>query len=87
MFFPFKPLKGNFLKCTPSGWCHETSIFKIHTPLHIELGPMALGTARGEALCQATIRQPLEGAIYPTKTKSLFYNLNVWYSWPLWAST
>lgn len=38
--------------------------------------------------CESVVNwQPLEGAIYPTKTKSLFYNLNVWYSWPLWAST
>jgi len=48
---------------------------------------MAFGSARRETLSQPTIRKTLEGVIHPTKTKSLFYNLNVWYSSPLWAST
>lgn len=78
MFFPFKPLKGNFLKCTPSGWRHQPPVFQIHTPLHIQLCPMALGTARGEPLRKSAIRKFLQCAVNPSEAESFFHNIDVW---------
>jgi len=77
MFFPFKPLKGNFLKCTPSSRCHKATVFKIDASVNIQLGPMALGTARGEALCQAAIWQSLERTVYPSEAERFFHNIYV----------
>ena len=36
MFFPFKPLKGNFLKCTPSGFFRN-----IDVGLYVRWGSIA----------------------------------------------
>ena len=66
----------------------QSSIFKIHTSVHVQLSPMALWSARREALGQLTIRKTLEGTIYPPETKSFFHNFNIWDSWPLgWTLT
>jgi hypothetical protein len=49
---------------------------------------MAFGSARRETLSQPTIRKTLEGAVYPSETKSLFHNFDVRNSWPLrWTLT
>ena len=76
-----------FLKRLSTGFSHQASIFKIHASVHVQLSPMALWSARREALSQPTIRQPLQCRVNPTETKSFFHNLNVWYSWPLWTFT
>jgi hypothetical protein len=49
---------------------------------------MALRSARREALSQPTIWKPLEGAIYPSETKSFFHHFDVRNSWPIgWTLT
>ena len=66
---------------------HQTSIFKFHASMLVQLSPMAFSSARREALSQPTIRKPLEGAVYPSEAKGLFHHINVWYSLPLGAFT
>jgi hypothetical protein len=49
---------------------------------------MAFSSARIETLSQPTIRKTLEGAVYPSETKSLFHNFDVRNSWTLrWTLT
>ena len=76
-----------FLKSSSACLSQQSSIFKIHTSVHVQLSPMALRSARREALSQPPIGQPLQYRVNPTETKSFFHNLNVWYSWPLWTFT
>ena len=73
------------LKRSSAGLSHQSSVFKIHASVHVQLSPMTVCSARREALSQSAIWQPLEGAVYPTKTKSLFHYFDVRNSWPLWA--
>ena len=67
---------------------HQSSVFKIHASVHIQLSPMAFGSARREALSQPTIGKPLKCAIYPSEAKRLFHYFDVRDSWPLgWTFT
>ena len=43
----------------------------------IQLGPMTVPAARGETLCQTTIRKFLEGAVNPSEAKSIFHDINI----------
>ena len=77
-----------FLKRSSAGFSHQSSIFKIHASVHVQLSPMAFSSARRETLSQPTIRKTLEGTIYPPETKSLFNYFNVWNSRPIrWTLT
>ena len=65
------------LKCVPACRCHETTVFKIHTSIHIQSGPMAVLTARGQPLCQSPVRKLLQGAVNPSEAQCLFHDINV----------
>ena len=56
-------------KCIPSGGCHQSSVFKIDAAVHVEFCPMTLLAARGETLCQATIRKSLKCAVNPSEAE------------------
>ena len=64
-------------ECTPSGWCHQSTIFKIDASVHVELGPVTLLAARGETLCQAPIRKSLKCAVNPAEAECFFDHVNV----------
>ena len=68
-----------------SGWGHEAALLEIRASVHVKFRPMTVLAARGEALDEAPVRQPLEGAVNPSEAKCLFHDFDVWYSWPLWA--
>ena len=70
------------LKSASASVGHQASIFKIPVSFHIQLCPMAFGSARGEALHQPPVGKPLQSRIYPPETKSLFNHFNVWNSRP-----
>ncbi len=76
------PCDSNAIECTPAGFSHQASVFKIHASVYVQLSPMAFGAARREALSQPTIGKPFKCAIYPSETKRLFHHFNVWNSWP-----
>ena len=65
------------LKCTFPRWCHQTAVFEIHAAVHVELGPVTLLAARGETLCQATIRKSLKCAVNPAEAECFFDYVNV----------
>lgn len=76
------------LKSSSACLSHQSSIFKIHTSVHVQLSPMAFRSARREALSQPTIGKSLKGTVYPSETKSLVHHFNVWNSRPFgWALT
>ena len=68
-----------------SGWGHEAALLEIHASVHVKFRPMAVLAARGEALDEAPVRQPLEGAVDPTEAESLFHDFNIWNRWPFWT--
>ena len=77
-----------FLKRLSTSLGHQSSIFKFHTSVHVQLSPMAFRSARREALSQPTIGKPFKCAIYPSETKRLFHYFDVRNSWPLgWTLT
>ena len=77
-----------FLKRLSTGFSHQASVFKIHASVHVQLSPMALRSARREALSQPTIGKPFKCAIYPSEAKRLFHYFDVRNSWPLgWTLT
>ena len=77
-----------FLKRLSTGLGHQSSIFKFHASVHVQLSPMALRSARREALSQPTIGKPFKCAIYPSKAKRLFHYFDVRNSGPLgWTLT
>jgi hypothetical protein len=39
---------------------------------------MTLLAARGETLCQATIRKPLKCAVNPSEAQGFFHDINIW---------
>ena len=79
---------SNAIECTPTGFSHQPSVFKIHASVYVQLSPMAFGAARREALSQPTIRKAFKCAIYPSETKRLFHYFDVRNSWPLgWTLT
>ena len=59
--------RGHFFKSTPSSRCHEATVFKIHTSVHIQLGPMAVLSSWRQSLCKSAIRKFLEGAVNPSE--------------------
>ena len=78
----------SFAMSLSAGLCHQPSVFKIHASVNVHLSPVAIRSARGEALCQPVIGKALEGAVYPPETESRFNNFNEWNSWPLrWTLT
>ena len=82
------PCDSNAIECTPTGLSHQPSVFKIHASIHVQLSPMALRSARREALSQPTIGKTFKCAIYPPEAKSLFHHIDVRNSRPLgWALT
>ena len=96
LFYPLVYLRvwGNnhllecFLKRLSTGFSHQASVFKIHASVHVQLSPLALRSARREALCQPTIGKPFKCAIYPSEAKRLFHYFDVRNSWPLgWTFT
>ena len=77
-----------FLKRLSTGFSHQASVFKIHASVHVQLSPMALRSARREALSQPTIGKPFKCAVYPSEAKRLFHYFDVRNSWPLgWTLT
>ena len=85
--FGTAPCDSDTIEFTSAGFGHQSSIFKFHASVHVQLSPMTFCSARREALSQPPIGQPLQCRVNPTETKSFFHNLNVWYSWPLWTFT
>ena len=76
------------LKSSSTSLCHQSSIFNIHTSVHVQLSPMAFRSARREALSQPPIGQPIQCRVNPTETKRLFHHFNVWNSRTFrWALT
>ena len=82
------PCDSNAIECTSAYLSHQSSIFKIHASVHVQLSPMTFCSARREALSQPTIGKPFKCAIYPSEAKRLFHYFDVRNSWPLgWTLT
>ena len=64
-------LGNNFFKSTPSSRCHQSSILKIHTSVHIQLGPVTGLSSRRQSLGESAIRKLLEGAVNPSEAGHL----------------
>ena len=77
------PCDSNAIECTPAGFTHQPSVFKIHASVYVQLSPMTFGAARREALSQPTIGKTFKCAIYPPEAKSLFHYFDVRNSRPL----
>ena len=66
------PCDSNAIECTPTGFSHQASVFKIHASVYVQLSPMAFEAARREALSQPTIGKALVDAVYPNAIKYVF---------------
>ena len=78
----FHSLACTSFQSTSAGLGHHPADFKIGTAVNVQLRPMTFGTARRKALHQTAVGQTLERTVYPSETKCLFHNFDVWNSWP-----
>ena len=86
--FGTAPCDSDTIEFTSASLGHQSSIFKIHASVHVQLSPMTFCSARREALSQPTIGKPFKCAIDPSEAKRLFHYFDVRNSWPLgWTLT
>jgi hypothetical protein len=56
---------------------HHAALLEVADAGKVPFCPVAVFPSWGDALRQSSVRQPLEGGIYPAKTETLLYNNEV----------
>ena len=70
------PCDSNAIECTPAGFSHQASVFKIHASVYVQLSPMTFGAARREALS----KQP-SGKCFLEFLLQKVFPIDIFYLW------